>query len=842
MNKEFNSEIYGVLPTGIKEVASLAALALDIRWSWNHEADELWQQLDPALWELTHNPWIVLQTVSKDQLERQLADPAFSGKIKELLQLKEQAATEQAWFQQAHPDSPLSCIAYFSMEYMLSEALPIYAGGLGNVAGDQLKSASDLGVPVVAVGLLYGQGYFRQEIDKDGSQLALFPYNDPGQLPITPLRLPNGEWLRVKISLPGYPIWLRTWQVQVGKLRLYLLDSNDAANLPVYRGITNEIYGGGSEQRIKQEILLGIGGCKLLQEMGIKPEVYHMNEGHAAFLVLERTRNFMVETGITFDEALAVTRAGNLFTTHTAVAAGFDHFSPELMEQYFSTYAKEELNIHFDELMALGRQNANDPSESFNMAYLAIRGSGAVNGVSVLHGSVSRQLFEPLFDRWPTVEVPVGSVTNGVHMPSWDSEFADKLWTEACGKNRWKGDLEMLQKNIYEQKDDTLWNFRNQSRQKLVTYVRKRFERQVLVSGQFDIMNAAKDVFDAGALTLGFARRFVPYKRPDLLLHDEQRFIRLLTNPEKPVQLVIAGKAPPFDESGKAIIRKWIQFIRHNNLYKHVVFLSDYDMLLTENMVQGIDVWLNTPRRPWEACGTSGMKVLVNGGLNLSELDGWWAEAYTPEVGWAIGDMHEHGEDPAWDAAEADALYTILEQQVVPDFYTRNQNGIPEKWIDKMRNSMSILTPQFSANRTVREYTEKYYLPAAVNFLRRAANKGSEGIRISNAQYELKNKWNGVKITDVKIQSITNGYSFTATVFLDEIDENKVLVELYANGKESANPERIKMNAQSPENDMQFYTAEVITERQASDYTIRIIPNYEGIAVPLENNLIAWQH
>ncbi|HVZ97195.1 MAG TPA: alpha-glucan family phosphorylase, partial [Chitinophagaceae bacterium] len=464
MQKEFNSEIYGMLPTGIPEIESLAALALDMRWSWNHEADELWRQLDPALWDLTHNPWIVLQTVSKDQLEKQLTRPAFRNKIDELIKLKEASSSEEGWFQQAHPNSLLSCVAYFSMEYMLSEALPVYVGGLGNVAGDQLKSASDLNVPVVAIGLLYGQGYFHQQIDKDGSQLALFPYNDPGQLPITPLRLPNGEWLRVKVSLPGYPVWLRTWQVQVGKLKLYLLDSNDAANLPWHRGITNEIYGGGTETRIKQEIVLGIGGWKLLQALNIHPEVCHMNEGHAAFLVLERAADFMKANNASFQEALAVTRAGNIFTTHTAVAAGFDHFIPELMEQYFSTYAKDELHISMNELMALGRQYANNMSESFNMAYLAIRGSSAVNGVSDLHGRVSRHLFQPLFERWPTPEVPVGSVTNGVHMPSWDSEFADEVWTKACGKDRWKGELEMLQQNIYDVPGERLWNMRNKSR------------------------------------------------------------------------------------------------------------------------------------------------------------------------------------------------------------------------------------------------------------------------------------------------------------------------------------------------------------------------------------------
>lgn len=842
MNKTFNSEIYGLLPAGIPEVESLAELALNMHWSWNHEADELWQQLDPALWELTHNPWVVLQTVSRDQLESQLANPAFREKINVLIKIKDGLGAEHGWFGEAHSNSSLSCVAYFSMEYMLSEALPIYVGGLGNVAGDQLKAASDLNVPVVAISLLYEQGYFRQEIDKDGSQLALFPYNDPGQLPITPLRLPNGEWLRIKISLPGYPIWLRTWQVQVGKLKLYLLDSNDAANLPVYRGITNEIYGGGPETRIKQEMLLGIGGWKLLQSMGLKPEVCHMNEGHAAFLILERACDFMKETETSFDEALAVTRAGNHFTTHTAVAAGFDHFSPELMEQYFSAYAKNELHISFKDLMALGRQDANNSSESFNMAYLAIHGSGSVNGVSSLHGSVSRQLFQPLFERWPTPEIPIGSVTNGVHMPSWDSEFADKLWTEACGKDRWKGELETLRDHIYKVEDAKLWEMRNSSRRRLVDYVRKRFKMQVSISGEPGMIETANNLFDPNVLTLGFARRFVPYKRPTLLLHDEERFIRIITNSERPVQLVIAGKAPPYDEGGKALIREWVQFIHRHNLYKQVVFISDYDMLLTENMVQGVDVWLNTPRRPWEACGTSGMKVLVNGGVNLSELDGWWAEAYTPEVGWAIGDRQEHGEDPGWDAAEASVLYTILEQQVVPDFYTRNQNDIPEKWTEKMRHSMAILTPRFSANRTVREYTEKYYLPAAKKYLQRAANKGSMGVTIIRDKNELKSKWNDINIEVVKSEKIQNGLVFSATIGLNGLDTNKVLVELYADGKEETHPERIKMNARSGNNGLQLYKADIITTRPASDYTIRIIPGYENISVPLENNSIIWQH
>ena len=670
-----STPIYSYLPKDIEGFDSLAELALDLHWSWNHATDEVWRQLDPALWELTQNPWVVLQTVSRDKLQHVLADPGFRKSIDDLLQAKRQAAETPAWFQKSHPQSPLSCVAYFSMEFMLSEALPIYSGGLGNVAGDQLKAASDLGVPVVGVGLLYQQGYFRQVIDRDGAQQALYPYNDPGQLPITPLRQPNGEWLRLEIVLPGYSVWLRAWQVQVGRVKLYLLDSNDAANFPAHRGITSELYGGGPELRLKQEILLGIGGWRLLSALGIKPDVCHLNEGHAAFAVLERARSFMREMKQPFEVALATTRAGNLFTTHTAVAAGFDRFPPALMEQYVGHYATDELGVPLHNLMALGRENANDPSESFNMAYLAIRGSGSVNGVSRLHGQVSRQLFAPLFPHWPVDEVPVGYVTNGVHHPTWDSAAADELWTKACGKDRWLGMTEKLeQQGIRQVSDENLWQLRTASTECLVNYARDRLARHYAAAGaSAETIEEAKHLFDPKILTLGFARRFATYKRPNLLLHDPERLLRLLSNPQRPVQLMIAGKAHPADKEGQALIKEWIQFIRRPEVRPHAIFLSDYDMQLTERLVQGVDVWLNTPRRPWEACGTSGMKVLVNGGLNLSELDGWWAEAYVPDLGWAIGDGKEHGSDPAWDAAEAEARYERLEREVIPEFYTRNE-------------------------------------------------------------------------------------------------------------------------------------------------------------------------
>src|SRR5580658_578794 len=746
--------IYSLLPTEIEGFDSLAELALNMRWSWNHATDDVWRQLDPDLWEITHNPWVVLQTVSRDRIERASADPAFRKIVDGLVQTRRHALEAPAWFQQHHAQGSLTCAAYFSMEFMLSEALPIYSGGLGNVAGDQLKAASDLGVPVVGVGLLYQQGYFRQVIDSNGEQQALFPYNDPGQLPIAPLRQPNGEWLRLEIALPGYSVWLRAWQVQVGRVKLYLLDSNDAANFPAHRGITSELYGGGPELRLKQEMLLGIGGWRLLAALGIKPDVCHLNEGHAAFAVLERARSFMQENAVPFAMALTVTRAGNLFTTHTAVAAGFDRYPPALIEQYLSGYAEKKLGISLHDLLALGRQNPNDASESFNMAYLAIRGSGSVNGVSRLHGKVSRHLFESLFPNWPTEEVPVGYVTNGVHMPTWDSAAADELWTKACGKNRWLGTAENLEQDIHRVSDNDLWKFRIATSTSLVEYARERLARHYAAAGaSSETVEEAKHLFDPKALTLGFARRFATYKRPNLLLHDPERLLRLLSNPQRPVQLMIAGKAHPADLAGQALIQKWIQFIRQPAVRPHAIFLSDYDMQLTARLVQGVDVWLNTPRRPWEACGTSGMKVLINGGINLSELDGWWAEAYTPELGWALGDGQEHGDDSDWDAFEADALYDLLEREVVPEFYARDGQGIPTAWVARMRNSMASLTPRFSANRAVCEYTEQHYLPAAAAYLRRAADKGAVGKSIANWEHALNEKWDALRFGEVKVQT-----------------------------------------------------------------------------------------
>lgn len=843
VKKQYGNTTCNPQVTEIDGFDTLASLALDMRWSWNHTADELWQQLDPALWEQSHNPWLILQTVSGEQLQRQLSSPSFREKLNALVREQEEEEAEESWLKKTYPDAALKTVAYFSMEFMLSEALPIYVGGLGNVAGDQLKSASDLGIPVVGISLLYQRGYFRQFIDQYGNQQAYRPYNDPGQLPITPLRLPNGEWLRIQIMLRGQPLWIRAWEVRVGRVKLYLLDTNDSANLPRHREITGETYGGGSEMRIMQEIVLGIGGWRLLEQLGISPEVCHLNEGHAAFAVLERARAYKMKTGEPFQVALTVTRAGNLFTTHTAVAAGFDHFDPGLLSWYLGEYAQQQLNISENDLLALGRQDPGNPNEPFNMAYLAVRGSMGINGVSKLHGRVSRHLFEPLFQRWPTEEVPIAHVTNGVHMPSWESEAADRLWTGATAKDRWKGTMEGFEKSIQELSDAQLWKMRNETRASLIEFIRQRsVELLVADGGSEEAVAAARKLFDPNVLTIGFARRFVSYKRPDLLLEDPARLVRLLTNSQQPIQLVIAGKAPPGDQGGVDLIRRWIQFIRNTGLSQHVIFLPDYDMLMASHLVGGMDVWLNTPQRPWEASGTSGMKVLVNGGLNLSELDGWWVEAYSAGVGWALGDGLEHGSDPALDKQEAEALFAILEQQVAPEFYTRNADNIPEAWIKKVRNSLSGLTPFFSSNRTVREYAEKYYLPAANGYLARAASNSALGKKVVQEMETLDRLWGQIHFGHKTVISANDRLVIAVDVFLGQVDPGSVVVEVVAAALPGGTLFTLKMTALSaPRDGWIKYSATMDSTRPAEDFTPRIVPRGGDVAVPLEFNKIVWE-
>jgi glycogen phosphorylase len=821
------------------EPDELSELALDMSWSFNHATDDVWRRLNPELWQATRNPWVVLQSVSRQRIDSMMADARFRQLVEDLVRERRQDHDAPAWFQQVHPDAPPGGVAYFSMEFMLSEGLPIYSGGLGNVAGDQLKTASDLGAPVVGVGLLYQQGYFRQEIDPGGRQRAVYPFNDPGQLPISPVREADGDWLRFPIAFPGTAVWVRAWQVQIGRARLYLLDTNDPANTPSNRGIASELYGGDAELRLKQEIVLGIGGWRMLRAIGLQPEVCHLNEGHAAFAVLERARWYMADRRQPFDVALTVTRAGNVFTTHTPVEAGFDRFDAPLLARYLGAYAERDLAIGFGGLVGMGRRDPRDDAEPFNMAYLAIRGSRAVNGVSRLHGEVSRRLFQPLFPRWPEVEVPVSSVTNGVHMPTWDSVDADRLWEACCGKGRWRQPTANLTDAFRGATDEQLWQLRSSARASFVEYLRERVARQLQEEGAApaEVARTAA-VFDPHVLTVGFARRFAAYKRPNLLLHDPDRLARILTDRQRPMQLVVAGKAHPADAAGRALIEEWTAFLRRSDIDGRVVFLADYDMLTAERLVEGIDLWINTPIRGWEACGTSGMKVLVNGGLNLSELDGWWAEAYAPDVGWAVGD-----DGPRTNGVDADALYALLEGEVASAFYTRDASGRPTQWLARMRESMARLTPAFSANRALREYVERYYLPAAAAYLSRDAEGGRLGQELLAWRRDLEQAWPTVAFGRLDVEREGDRHAFAVRLRPGRLSPDRLCVELYANAVDGGDPIRVRMareDGSSAAADGLVYRASVPASRPAEHFTPRAVPCHAAATVPLEAPFILW--
>ena len=826
-------------------LSGLADLALDMRWSWSHASDDLWRAIDQELWDATGNPWYILESLGEARLKTLSDDPEFLAELDRQLEIRNKALSAPAWFSRQYSGKDLKGVAYFSMEFGMSEALPLYSGGLGILAGDHLKTASDLDVPLVGIGLFYQQGYFRQAIDRDGNQIEFYPYNDPAVLPAMPLRDADGNWLRIEVELPGRVLVLRTWEVQVGRIRLLLLDSNDPLNTPGDRGITAKLYGGGQEIRLQQEIVLGLGGWRLIDALGLECEVCHMNEGHAALVVLERARSFMKVTSVSFDAALNCTRVGNIFTTHTPVEAAFDRFPSPMFSHYLKNYAAT-IGISMERLLGMGRTNPEDSEEPFNMAWLALRGCGAVNGVSRLHGEVSRKIFSVLFPRWPVHEVPVGHVTNGIHIPSWDSREADELWTTSCGKERWLWSLERIEADFNRLDDESLWQFRTRSRLRLIEFCRKRISCHQAISfpSCSTTTDGRSELLDPNAFTMGFARRFTSYKRPNLLLYDPDRLARILNRPGMPVQLIIAGKAHPEDQAGKAMIRQWVEFIKRPDVKGRVLFIEDYDMIVAAQMTQGIDLWINTPRRPWEASGTSGMKVLVNGGINVSELDGWWAEAYCPEVGWKIGDGMEHDSDPAWDAAEARELYQLLEEEIVPSFYERDGQGISRAWVNRMRVSMARLTPQFSTNRMLRQYTEELYIPAAAALRARVGNGGKAGLEIEEWRDRINRHWSNVHFGNMELQQGEQEMVFRVQIYLDDLEPDDLTAELYADpANPDAHPEIITMERKEKlagaVNGF-IYQASVPARRPPSDYTPRVRAWHPSVVIPLEESHILW--
>jgi starch phosphorylase len=836
---EFTARRSMELPEALR---AIEALAFNLHWVWNHGTDFVWNTLDADTWSKTHNPIEVLCNTPRSRLEKLAFDGEFLWRLQYLVRQEQVYLTRPSWYQQTHGSEAPPLTAYFSMEYGITDALPLYSGGLGVLAGDYLKTASDLGVPLVAIGIFYREGYFRQMLDEDGRQLEINAVNSPASLPIDLVTDEDGIPLRVSIELPGRDLKLRIWRADVGRVPLFLLDSDDALNTPFDRGTTAKLYSGGPETRLVQEIVLGVGGWRALEALGYKIDVCHLNEGHAAFATLERARRYAEVNACDFPTALWATRAGNVFTTHTPVAAAFDVFPPALMRKYGGEYS---LRCGLDpvHMMAMGTAYSTDPAASFNMAYLAMHCCARTNAVSQLHARASCRIFAPLFSRWPEPEVPISHVTNAVHVPSWDSPWADELWTEACGKERWLGAHEKLPGALAKVKDLHLWNFRATERRDLIEYTRRRLERQLSQRGESDETVArAVGVLDPNTLTIGFARRFTEYKRPGILLAQPERLVRLLSDPARPVQLIIAGKAHPNDMVGRELVQQWARFVARPEVRARAVFIEDYDMTLAEHLVQGADLWINTPRRPWEASGTSGMKVLVNGGLNLSALDGWWAEAYTADVGWALGDGNEHG--PEWDARDAAQLYELLEHQIVPLFYERDADGVPRAWVARIRASLSRLTPQFSSNRMVVEYLDHLYLPAARQFRKRHANGAQLATELRRWEGDLRRHWPGIRWCGALDVTTADGeHSFAVKVHLGEIPPDAIAVQLYLQASGSAGermfPLRRDASVSGSAGD-HHYVGKVPADRPASDYTARVVPAHAEAMVPAEARLIRW--
>ncbi|NLG26296.1 MAG: glycosyltransferase family 1 protein, partial [Chloroflexi bacterium] len=702
---------FTVVPSLPPKLAPLHELAYNLWWSWNLEAAELFRRLDDALWESSgHNPVLILGRISQDRLMAAANDDGFMAQLARVYQsFTNYVNTRDTWYVKSG-GTPNMSVAYFSAEFGITECLPIYSGGMGILSGDHLKSASDLGIPLVGVGLLYQEGYFRQYLNADGWQQESYPINDFYSLPLQRVMDAEGQPLRIQVEYPGRLVTAQIWRAQVGRVPLYLLDTNLAENRPEDRDITDQLYGGDLDMRIRQEIMLGIGGIRALTALGIRPTVCHMNEGHSAFLGLERIRAAMQERKLSFAEARQLTMAGNVFTTHTPVPAGIDLFPQHLMDYYFAEYA-QQLGLDRESFLNLGRRSNTPNDEPFSMAILALRVAGHTNGVSKLHAEVARSMWHDLWPQTPLSEVPITPITNGIHSRSWISDDLSSLYTRYLGPGWIERPVDpAVWKRVDLIPDEELWRTHERRRERLVSVARTRARRQLERRGAppQDI-KVASEILNPDILTIGFARRFATYKRATLLFSNVERLAAILNNPERPVQLIFAGKAHPRDNPGKEFIRRLVHYARQDELRRRILFLEDYDMSLARYMVQGVDVWLNTPRHGKEASGTSGMKAAQNGALNLSTLDGWWVEGYAPETGWSIGRGETYEDENYGDQVEANALYDLLEKEIVPLFYDYGGNGIPRGWIAKMKGSIREIAPVFNTHRMVQQYVRDCY-------------------------------------------------------------------------------------------------------------------------------------
>ncbi|MEQ9454138.1 MAG: alpha-glucan family phosphorylase [Phycisphaeraceae bacterium] len=772
------------LPEALKP---LLEIAHNLWWTWNHDAVSLFIRLDQNLWTHTkHNPIKLLGLVSQDKLEAAARDEGFIGQMQQVHQQLKAHITRSPWMPEGQKDPNEYRVCYFCAEFGLTESLQIYSGGLGVLAGDHLKSASELGIPLIAMGLMYRHGYFQQYLSPDGWQQESDPKLNFAQLPVRQVKDSSGEQVKVSVHLPGRDVKIALWNVQVGKVTLYLLDTNLPENNEEDRSITGQLYGGDMDTRIKQEIVLGIGGVRALEAINIRPDVCHMNEGHSAFLGLERIRRLIEDYDITFDEARQAAASSHCFTTHTPVPAGIDRFPPDMIKRYFKGY-HESLRLDMEGLLALGRENVGDKNEFFSMATLAIRTADWCNGVSKLHGFVSREMWKGVWPNLPSEEIPIGHVTNGVHARSWLNADLVNAFDRYLG-TPWREDQAdpEVWKAVADIPDEDLWRIHEQARAKLIVWSKRKLRVQLEAQGKNPtLIRKHCDALSDTALTIGFARRFATYKRGTLLLRDIERLSRLLGDAKRPIQFLISGKAHPADGGGKALIRELSKFSNDSEVGHRIVFLEDYDIGVARHLVQGCDIWLNTPRRGMEASGTSGMKAAMNGVLNCSILDGWWDEAYTPEVGWAIGRREEYANPETGDEIESKSLYDLLENQIVPLFYQRDDKGVPHEWIARMKKCIMALTPAFNTNRMVQDYTTKYYLPAARRAAKLNGNKLKDSIALAHQKSRLRACWGEVAVNSVKagldkVVELRQTLPVETEVTLGKIDPKEVRVQIYA--------------------------------------------------------------
>ncbi|GJQ63252.1 MAG: alpha-glucan phosphorylase [Melioribacteraceae bacterium] len=845
---------FSVIPSLPKKLETLREIAYNLYWTWNHDARELFRRMDGQLWEDTnHNPVLLLGRISQDRLGELENDYGFISHLNRVYVQLNVYLQEKTWYSKKYGDNQETNIAYFSAEFGLTECLQIYSGGLGILSGDHVKSASDLGLPFVAVGLCYKEGYFQQYLASDGWQQEKYTLTDFYNQPMELVTDDTGRPIKITLDFPGRVVFVQVWRILVGRVTLYLLDTNVAENSDGDKKITRALYGGNMETRIQQEILLGIGGIRALHALGIKPKVCHMNEGHSAFLGLERIRYLMQYEKLSYEEAKTINFYSNIFTTHTPVPAGIDVFSNDLVEKYFGKYYREELKISDTEFYKLGTIIRDEEPANFNMAHLAMNTAGFVNGVSKLHGEVSKKLWVDGFKNIPFDEIPIDYVTNGIHTHSHISNemqdlllryLGDKIIQDPSDIRAWS--------RIDEIPDEELWRTHERRRERLVAFARRRLRNQIENrGGSPSDIEAAKEVLNASALTIGFARRFATYKRANLIFKDLERLVDLMMNPEMPLQLIIAGKAHPRDEEGKKLIQEIYSIAQEENMRKRIVFLENYDMNIARYMVEGCDVWLNNPRRPLEASGTSGMKIIANGGLNFSVLDGWWDEGYDRYAGWRIGSGEEYEDSDYQDEIEARQIYETLEKEIIPRFYQRGEDKLPRGWIEMMKASMIKLGPEFNTNRMVQEYTDKFYIPSYSKRKYLSLDNYKDGKELALWKIKIFKNWSEIKFLDIASETkqsevkVGAEFSIKAKLRLGGLSPEDVDVQIYygkADDKNKAHSnEFITMELQGKTADIFDYIGVIDCEKTGNfGFTLRVLPKHEMMINPFEMGLIAW--